>query len=82
MKNKLYLTRDSDGDYTLWRKKPEFKLLWGSKKEGMWEKGYRAFSICSFWYLTEYLRLKKHLPKGKKGIAEITINPKCKRLFK
>ena len=73
MKRKMWLTRDTNGLYRVWHytKRPVcYGGFWGGDNLFLGE-------LCP--RLTKkWLGLKKHLPKGKKGICTIALDVKCK----
>jgi len=78
MKQKMWLCRDSDGGYHM------FPI----KDEPWWNNGWEFWSCINAAFLTylcpritkKWLGLKKHLPKGEKGICQIELEVKCKVL--
>jgi len=69
---KVWLTRDMDGEYSIWKKEPLYLdevMIWESDPDSI-PDSIKSFCASEF---KRYANLHKHLPKGPKGIKQVVI---------
>lgn len=76
MEKEMWLTRNCDGYYEIWFKKPRYDDV-----SGWWfHKSQEFISILERKEEKKWLNLDKHLPKGEKGICKIKLKVECEIL--